>query len=158
MLAREYCDCAGIRRKPVVLSHHMLYGLAKGQAKMSKSDRDSAIFMEDSADDVARKIGKAYCPREEEGGGEDGGGAGQESMQLVEDKLKNPCLDYVAHIVFSAPHASFKAGGVEYESFEQVKEAFLSGALGEEQLKQGLIVAVTPASLPSLPSSPPSLP
>ena len=48
MLAREYCDAAGIKLKPVILSHHMLYGLKEGQAKMSKSDPDSAIFMEDT--------------------------------------------------------------------------------------------------------------
>ena len=31
MLAREYCDYAGIKLKPIILSHHMLYGLEKGQ-------------------------------------------------------------------------------------------------------------------------------
>ena len=40
----------------------MLMGLKEGQEKMSKSDPDSAIFMEDSADDVKKKIKKAYCP------------------------------------------------------------------------------------------------
>ena len=54
MLAREYCDAAGIKLKPIILSHHMLYGLAKGQQKMSKSNKDSAIFMEDTVDDVTR--------------------------------------------------------------------------------------------------------
>ena len=56
MLARDYCDTIKRKLKPVILSHHMLYGLKEGQAKMSKSDPDSAIFMEDSADDVRRKI------------------------------------------------------------------------------------------------------
>jgi len=46
---------------------------------MSKSDPDSAIFMEDSAEDVKRKIKKAYCP-----------------PQVVE---KNPIIDYANHIV-----------------------------------------------------------
>jgi len=31
MLAREYCDAAGIKLKPIILSHHMLYGLKAGQ-------------------------------------------------------------------------------------------------------------------------------
>ncbi|EOD06982.1 hypothetical protein EMIHUDRAFT_68570 [Emiliania huxleyi CCMP1516] len=63
MLAREYCDSAGIKLKPIILSHHMLYGLAQGQVKMSKSNKDSAIFMEDSAaePDVQRKMKKAFC-------------------------------------------------------------------------------------------------
>jgi tyrosyl-tRNA synthetase len=83
MLAREYCDVAEpkIRFKPVILSHHMLAGLKEGQEKMSKSDPDSAIFMEDSAADVKRKIAKAYCPE-----------------LIVEN---NPCLDWVKHIVFA---------------------------------------------------------
>jgi tyrosyl-tRNA synthetase len=59
MLAREYCDAAKIKLKPVILSHHMLYGLKAGQEKMSKSDPDSAIFMEDTRDDVERKINQA---------------------------------------------------------------------------------------------------
>lgn len=36
----------------------MLMGLKQGQAKMSKSDPDSAIFMEDTVEDVNRKIKK----------------------------------------------------------------------------------------------------
>ncbi|CAM9693071.1 unnamed protein product, partial [Ectocarpus sp. 13 AM-2016] len=47
-----------IKFKPVILSHHMLAGLKEGQAKMSKSDPDSAIFMEDTAADVKRKVRK----------------------------------------------------------------------------------------------------
>ena len=62
MLAREYCDAAGIKLKPIILSHHMLYGLSKGQAKMSKSNKESAIFMEDTVEDVTRKITNAYAP------------------------------------------------------------------------------------------------
>ena len=37
----------------------MLMGLKEGQEKMSKSDPDSAIFMEDSDADVRRKIKQA---------------------------------------------------------------------------------------------------
>ncbi len=83
MLAREYCDAAGIKLKPIILSHHMLYGLSKGQQKMSKSNKDSAIFMEDSADDVERKLRKAHCPVKEEASELK---ADEESMHLREDK------------------------------------------------------------------------
>jgi len=58
----------------------MLMGLKEGQEKMSKSDPDSAIFMEDSEADVKRKIKQAYCP-----------------PGVVEG---NPCLDWTKHIVF----------------------------------------------------------
>jgi tyrosyl-tRNA synthetase len=40
----------------------MMPGLLEGQEKMSKSDPNSAIFMEDSEIDVNSKIKKAFCP------------------------------------------------------------------------------------------------
>ena len=53
MLAREYAKDKKMRFRPSVISHHMLMGLKEGQEKMSKSDPESAIFMEDSAADVS---------------------------------------------------------------------------------------------------------
>ena len=48
-------------------SSYVLFGLKKGQEKnVPKSDSDSTVFMEDSAEDVARKIQNAYCPSKEE--------------------------------------------------------------------------------------------
>ena len=47
MLAREYAADKKMRFKPIIISHHMLMGLKEGQEKMSKSDPNSAIFMED---------------------------------------------------------------------------------------------------------------
>ena len=147
MLAREYCDAAKIKNKPIILSHHMLYGLKAGQEKMSKSDPDSAIFMEDTVEDVERKINNAYCPSKAVGGSEadakaKGDDAGKESMHLVEDDLKNPCLDYIQHIILCPPGATFTAGGKTYVEFAGVKADFVSGALGEKELKAGLIKAV----------------
>jgi tyrosyl-tRNA synthetase len=90
MLAREYHDhlfcqkytqkIVKYRPKPIIISHHMLMGLKEGQEKMSKSDPDSAIFMDDTEADVNRKIKKAFC-----------------KPQSVEG---NPILDYYKHIVF----------------------------------------------------------
>jgi len=48
--------------KPIIVSHGMMSGLLEGQEKMSKSNLDSAIFMEDSAEEVRRKIKKSFCP------------------------------------------------------------------------------------------------
>ena len=56
MLARDYCVAAKRKFKPIILSHHMIFGLGVDQEKMSKSDESSAIFMEDTAEDVDRKI------------------------------------------------------------------------------------------------------
>lgn len=55
-LAKDYCDKINKTDKPVIISHHMLMGLKEGQAKMSKSDPFSAIFMEDSREDVEKKV------------------------------------------------------------------------------------------------------
>ena len=57
----------------------MLMGLKQGQEKMSKSDPESAIFMEDSEADVNVKLKKAYCPPGEVKG--------------------NPCLEYIKYVV-----------------------------------------------------------
>ena len=152
MLAREYCTAAGIKLKPVILSHHMLYGLKAGQAKMSKSDPDSAIFMEDTREDIERKMSKAYCPRTMDkvgGGGSCGVSGGGEviatsEMRLIEDDLQNPCLDYVEHIVLSRPGATFTVprSGQVFREFSAVRRAFLGGSLSEEDLKAGLVDAV----------------
>ncbi|XP_058104423.1 tyrosine--tRNA ligase 1, cytoplasmic-like [Magnolia sinica] len=80
VLAREYCDDIKRKRKPIILSHHMLPGLQQGQEKMSKSDPSSSIFMEDDEAEVNVKIKKAYCP-----------------PKFVEG---NPCLEYIKYIVF----------------------------------------------------------
>ena len=143
MLAREYCDAAGIKLKPVILSHHMLYGLKAGQAKMSKSDPDSAVFMEDTAEDVERKMMNAYCPAtKEEAAAAMNGKDVDESMSLVDDNLKNPCLDYLRYIIFCTPESTFEAGGKTFATYEDAEKAFLGGEISKEELKRGLAKAV----------------
>lgn len=136
MLARDYCDSAGIKAKPIILSHHMLYGLKAGQSKMSKSDPDSAIFMEDKAEDVERKIRNAYCPTKPEASVS---AAADEEMHLVKDDLMNPCLDYIQYILFSQDGFVFKTAEKSYTRFEEVKAAFVAGQLSEKSLKDTLI-------------------
>ena len=126
-----------MKRKPVILSHHMLYGLKAGQEKMSKSDADSAVFMEDTREDVERKIMNAYCPRFEESG--DGkGDDNDEGMHLDGDRLKNPCLDYVSHIILSRPNSTFKCNGSTYTSAAAVKSDYCEGKIPEKSLKTAL--------------------
>jgi tyrosyl-tRNA synthetase len=143
MLAREYCDAAKIKNKPIILSHHMLYGLKAGQEKMSKSDPDSAVFMEDTPEDVERKIMAAYCPDKEEidenGENKDADDAGKESMHLTKDTLKNPCLDYIENIILCPPGSTFTVNGIIYDEFQVVRTDFLAGKITEEQLKKALI-------------------
>eukprot|EP01053_Blabericola_migrator_P005900 Blabericola_migrator_1__5899@NODE_2987_length_2139_cov_171_028475_g1868_i0_p1_GENE_NODE_2987_length_2139_cov_171_028475_g1868_i0NODE_2987_length_2139_cov_171_028475_g1868_i0_p1_ORF_typecomplete_len254_score56_95tRNAsynt_1b/PF00579_25/5_9e51_NODE_2987_length_2139_cov_171_028475_g1868_i012211982 len=136
MLAREYADIHNSEHKnakdklpkPVILSHGMLPGLLEGQAKMSKSDPDSAIFMEDSPEDVRRKIKKAFCPP----GVVDG----------------NPIMAYLERIVFGmrdkfeVKRSEKNGGDITFNSMEAVKEAFTSGALHPADLKVGLAEAL----------------
>eukprot|EP01027_Heterolobosea_sp_BB2_P026970 GEZU01042109.1.p1 GENE.GEZU01042109.1~~GEZU01042109.1.p1 ORF type:complete len:273 (+),score=146.70 GEZU01042109.1:50-868(+) len=128
MLAREYCQEKKIKNKPIILSHHMLSGLKEGQEKMSKSDPDSAIFMEDSEQEVNSKIRKAFCP-----------------PQQVE---KNPCLEYIKYIVFPL-HNSFSVqrkeengGDKTYTTYEELEADYLSGALHPGDVKPALAKAI----------------
>ena len=79
MLALEYCDMIKRKLKPVIVSHHMLSGL-DGSDKMAKSNPDSAIFMDDTDQDIDSKIRKAFC----------------EPGNIA----KNPILEYFKYIVF----------------------------------------------------------
>lgn len=157
MLAREYCDTQdttgllkylgtnkkGKRYKPVILSHHMLAGLTG--VKMSKSDPDSAIFMEDTAKDVTRKVRKAWCPPgvltetriQKNGEGKD-----------VEVVYTNGCMEYLKYIVFpKSGHldVKFKDPSKEakrYTDYESLEADFLSGALHPGDLKPALSSAL----------------
>lgn len=126
MLAREYCDLVEpkITHKPIILSHHMILGLSKGEAKMSKSKPNSAIFMEDSPDQVMEKINISFCPE-----------------KIV---ANNPCFDYLRHIVFQKLDTfevlrPEKFGGNKtYKTYEEVVADFEAGALHPGDLKPAL--------------------
>jgi len=63
---------------------------------MSKSDPNSAIFMEDSEAEVATKIKKAFCPPPPSlPAAADGAAAPAEEWRLQD----NPCLEYVRMII-----------------------------------------------------------
>ncbi|KAK9830418.1 hypothetical protein WJX72_011652 [[Myrmecia] bisecta] len=125
MLAREYCDdCKPKRRKPIILSHQMMPGLLEGQEKMSKSDPNSAIFMEDSEADVNVKIKKAFCP------------------PLIAEG--NPCLAYIRMVVlpwfgkFEVLRAEKNGGDKVYTTFDELSADYTSGALHPGDLKPSL--------------------
>ncbi|ANQ05840.1 Tyrosyl-trna synthetase [Plasmodium coatneyi] len=126
MLAREYCDIKKIKKKPIILSHEMLPGLLEGQEKMSKSDENSAIFMDDSEADVNRKIKKGYCP-----------------PMVIEN---NPIFAYARSIVF--PHYKEFAlqrkekngGNKTYTTIAELEADYLSGALHPLDLKDNVAI------------------
>lgn len=129
MLAREYCDASKRRFKPIILSHHMLMGLGEGQAKMSKSDPDSAIFMEDSEAEVNVKIKKAFCP-----------------PGVVEG---NPILDYAKSIIFASKsdqlvieRAEQNGGTVVYNQYFDLENDYSQGKLHPGDLKSAVAKAI----------------
>lgn len=63
--------------------------------------------MEDTAEDVERKLRQAYCPVKPEPLAPRV--EGEDAMQLKEDPLMNPCLDYIQHIIFCVPSMSITA-------------------------------------------------
>ena len=140
VLAREIGPKLGYW-KPIVVSHHMLQGLLQppGQEaspeermmamKMSKSKPDSAIFMNDSEEDISRKIRKAFCPEK----------------QVHE----NPILEYCKHIIFQKFEKSDVltierpekwGGNLELKSYGEVEQAFAKGELHPADLKQAVAV------------------
>lgn len=132
MLAREIFPKLG-HKKPVIISHHMLMGLSeppksdmnnidrKIEIKMSKSKPDTAIFMDDSEEEIKRKINKAYCP------------AGQTE--------ENPILEYCKYIIFEKfdtikINRPEKFGGnLDIKNYEELEKIFLEGNLHPMDLK-----------------------
>ena len=123
MLAREYAKKKGIK-PPIIMSHHMLMGLKEGQVKMSKSVKDSAIFMEDSVDDVNRKIKKAYGP-----------------PGVIKD---NPLLDYTKHIIFgkygkfTIERKDKNGGNITYNNYIDLENDYKNETLHPGDLKPAL--------------------
>ena len=132
MLAREYCDKVNHANKksknkrllkPVILSHHMLLGL-KGENKMSKSDPESAIYMDDQEMDVNRKIKRSFCP--------------------VEGLNKNPVLQYIKYIILeifkvvSIVRKEENGGDKDYDNYAELEKDFLEGSLHPGDLKKAV--------------------
>jgi tyrosyl-tRNA synthetase len=121
MLAREYSDDVKITHKPIIVSHHMLKSLVKGVEKMSKSIPDSAIFMEDTAKEVERKIKKAYCPEKD-----------------VDD---NPIFDYIKYLIiprfgkFELKRPEKYGGDKVYNTYEEICEDYKKGDLNPGDVK-----------------------
>ena len=165
MLAREYCsqpDDTGLLKylgknpktkrtnKPVILSHHMLAGLTG--VKMSKSDPDSAIFMEDTVKDVVRKIKKAWCPpgvlvekrmvEKPNEKNEDG------TPKMEEIEYTNGCMEYLKYIVFpkvgsfTVTRTDENGGNKTYDDYASLEVDFLSQALWPGDLKTALSTAL----------------
>ncbi|VDN24450.1 unnamed protein product [Gongylonema pulchrum] len=84
-------------------------------SKMSSSEEDSKIDLLDSVENVCRKIDAARCDRNSE---------------------DNGVLAFFEHVLF--PIASPKpmsVGGIDYQDYAKLREAFNAGKLSEDSLK-----------------------
>lgn len=131
MLAREYAQKKKLK-KPVILSHHMLLGLKQGQEKMSESDPASAIFMEDTMEEIRSKIKNAFCP----------------PAQVYETRkyISNPCMDYLRYIF--EHKKPIKIGDTEYSMYEEVEKLYHDEIITPSTLKECLIKELDDMILP----------
>jgi tyrosyl-tRNA synthetase len=138
VLAREIAPLLN-RKKPIAIHHHLLAGLVGKERmgkydenekinkqialKMSKSKPKTAIFIHDSEEEIKEKIKNAYCPLEEE---------------------NNPILEIVKYIIFrkfdrfEVKRKEEYGGKIEFENYEEVKNAFLSKKLHPLDLKNAV--------------------
>jgi tyrosyl-tRNA synthetase len=138
MLARDVAPKLG-RKPPVALHTPLVPGLKANagrmdpiEAKMSKSDPDSGIFIHDSPEDIARKLKGAHCPAKEVEG--------------------NPVFDLLRLVVWprlvatNQPLAITRpekfGGNRSYTDLEQVKADFAAGALHPMDLKAAVGTAL----------------
>lgn len=144
-------DKNGNNVKPVALHHHLILGLSKppkwpvdqselrsmlSEMKMSKSKPMSAVFINDTPEEIKEKITRAFCPEGE-----------------VE---YNPVLDWAKYLIFRGEKKEFiierpeKWGGnILVNSYEELEERFLSKEVHPMDLKakvaQEIIELLKPA-------------
>jgi len=143
VLARELGPSLGFW-KPVVVSHHMLIGLGEPpktkdidrviDLKMSKSKPDTAIFMNDSEEEIKRKIAKAYCP-----------------AKVTEE---NPLLEYSKYIIFEKFNTmeikrQEKFGGdLVIENYIELEKLYSEGKIHPMDLKNAVAHYINEAVKP----------
>jgi tyrosyl-tRNA synthetase len=120
MLAIEYCDKIKRKNKPIIVSHHMIMGL-DGSDKMSKSNPDNTVFMDDSESEVKRKINKAFC--------EPG------------NILKNPILDWIRWLVLPITE-TFTVLDKTYSEYTELEKDYAELKIHPSDLKKQMIVVI----------------
>lgn len=124
--------------KPMAIHGHLIMGLQKppiwpvpkeklqsfrAECKMSKSIPSSAVYMDDSVEDVKKKINKAFC--------------------MEKEIDYNPVLDWTRYIIFAIGENQElgikrpdKFGGDKtYKSYEEIEKDFKEGSLHPMDLK-----------------------
>ncbi len=150
VLARELAPKLGGLKKPVSVHHHLMMGLGgpgKGrmggepkdelamEQKMSKSKPDSCVFIHDTPEQIAKKIGGAYCPE-----------------KVVEE---NPVFEICRYIIFkkqkefSIERPAKFGGSVSFSSYGELEESYKNGKLHPADLKSGVSSALSRIMEPS---------
>ena len=131
MLARDAADKLKLS-KPVAL-HTPLLGSLSGpgrmdaDAKMSKSNPSGTLLIHDNKKVLTKKLSKAYCPLEREGN----------PVLDIWEHLLEPALD---KIVIERPEKF--GGNLEFDSYSDLEESYLSGSLHPLDLKNGTAAAL----------------
>lgn len=103
------------------------------QVKMSKSDPDNAIFMDDTEADVNRKIKKGFC-----------------RPQVLDP---NPIMEYIQYIILplegkfvvTKKEKHVNPGDplvYEYTEYEEIEKQFLNGFLHPDDIKKPVAAAI----------------
>jgi len=131
----------GEKIKPICVHHHLILGLTKpaiwpienqtqlqemwSDMKMSKSIPNSAVFVNDTPEEIKNKVRNAFCPE------------GNVSV--------NPILDWAKYVIFRNKGSNIlierppKYGGdIEFNSYTELESAFLSKSLHPQDLKIGV--------------------
>ncbi|MFH1785784.1 MAG: tyrosine--tRNA ligase [Candidatus Micrarchaeota archaeon] len=103
-------------------------------AKMSKSKPDSAIFVHDSEEEIARKIKKAYCPE-----------------KIIKG---NPVIEYAEYLVLRDKPLKVErpekfGGDIEFITSEELKKIYTDGKLHPMDLKAAVTREVSAMLKPS---------
>lgn len=128
MLARDVADKCGWA-KPIALHTPLLPGLSGGNkmnsaaSKMSKSKPNDGIKIHDSADDIRKKMSKAFCSTEQ-----------TEDINPVLMICKSILFPKMGKLDVSRPDEF--GGSVSYSSYEDLKNAYFSGNLHPVDLKK----------------------
>ncbi len=132
---------SGEKIKPICVHHHLILGLTKpaiwpiedqtqlqemwSDMKMSKSIPNSAVFVNDTPEEIKNKVRDAFCPE------------GNVSV--------NPILDWAKYVIFRNKGSNIlierppKYGGdIEFNSYTELESAFLSKSLHPLDLKNGV--------------------
>ncbi len=124
MLCREYAK-KNKKKPPVIISHHMVMGL-DGSDKMSKSNPDNAIFMDDNEEEVNRKIKKAFCE------------PGNIDINPILDWIKWIILPITNKIIIP-PNQKWNTPEIIYHDYSNLEQDFSSQKIHPLDLKKSII-------------------